>query len=193
MNELENALKELTTPAPPGLGRATLLEAGAADRVATTDSPFGPVWIAWSPRGVTGLTPRFACDTIEDFFEVHRRNAFASDHLPTDLEHQVMNALEHGDTFDVPIDLRGLGEFQAAVLSACATIRSGTVRSYGWIADELANPGAVRAVGTALGRNPIPLVVPCHRVVRSDGAIGNYAFGPEMKQQLLVREGAILA
>jgi len=51
----------------------------------------------------------------------------------------------------------------------------------------------VRAVGTALGRNPIPLVVPCHRVVRSDGATGNYAFGPEMKRELLVREGAILA
>jgi len=193
MNELENTLKGLATPAPPDLERMTLLEAGAADRVAGTDSPFGPVWIAWSPRGVTGLTPRFACDTIEGFFDLHRRNAFASDSLPTDLEQRVMGALERGDTEDVPIDLRGIGEFQSAVLTACATIQPGTTRSYGWIAEELANPGAVRAVGTALGQNPIPLIVPCHRVVRSDGAIGNYAFGPEMKQQLLVREGAILA
>lgn len=193
MTELENTLKGLVSPAPLDLERMTLLEAGAADRVARTDSPFGPVWIAWSPRGVTGLTPRFACDTIEDFLDQHRRNAFEAEGLPTDLEQQVMGALERGDTADVPIDLRGIGEFQTAVLAACATIAPGTVRSYGWIADELANPGAVRAVGTALGRNPIPLVVPCHRVVRSDGAIGNYAFGSEMKRQLLVREGAILA
>lgn len=193
MNEVEDLLEALAARAPEDLERVTLLEVGAADRVATIDSPFGPVWIAWSPHGVTGLTPRFACDDIEGFFDLHRRNAYEAASVPAHLERTVIGALERGDTFDVPIDLRGIGEFQAAVLAACATIQPGTTRTYGWIADELANPGAVRAVGTALGRNPIPLIVPCHRVIRADGAIGNYAFGPDMKQQLLVREGAILA
>ena len=79
------------------------------------------------------------------------------------------------------------------LLEACRRIESGSVRSYGWIADELENPGAVRAVGTALGHNPIPLLIPCHRVVRSDGSIGSYAFGSDMKHDLLLSEGAILA
>ena len=183
MNEIENALRELATPVPAELENQTMFDAGAADRVSTIDSPFGPVWVAWSTRGITGLTPRFACETI----------AIEAEALPSMLEQQITAALEHGETLNVPVDLRGIGDFQAQVLKACASIQPGTTRSYGWIAHELANPGAVRAVGTALGQNPIPLIVPCHRVVRSDGAIGNYAFGPEMKQQLLVREGAILA
>jgi O-6-methylguanine DNA methyltransferase len=90
------------------------------------------------------------------------------------------------------VDLSGVGVFQKQVLAACASIPKGEVRPYGWIASEIGNPGSVRAVGTALGRNPIPLVIPCHRVVRSDGAVGNYAFGAERKHDLLVREGALL-
>ena len=193
MNDIPTTLRDLQTPVPDGLDRSTLFEAGAVDQVASIDSPFGPVWISWSSRGVTGLTPRFACERLEDFAAEHRRRTLTGSGLPTDLEQRVIDALEHGETLDVPVDLRGIGRFQASVLEACATITPGTVRSYGWIADELANPGAVRAVGTALGRNPIPLIVPCHRVVRTDGAVGNYAFGAEMKHELLVREGAIMA
>lgn len=193
MIDIEEALQKLAMAAPPNLEQQTVIVAGAADQVVTIDSPFGPVWVAWSTRGITGLTPRFACDTVAGFLDLHRRNAFEAKVMPSDLEHQITDALKDGDTVNVPVDLRGIPDFQAAVLTACARIQPGTTRSYGWIAGELANPGAVRAVGTALGQNPIPLIVPCHRVVRSDGAIGNYAFGPEMKQQLLVREGAILA
>lgn len=193
MTDITHMLSDLNVESPPGLAQETLVEAGAADQVATVDSPFGPLWVAWSPRGVTGVTPRFACDTVEGFLDAHRRNGYAASRLPSDLAARVDDALERGETHDVPVDLRGLAKFQQAVLIACSTINAGSVRSYGWIADELDNPGAVRAVGTALGRNPVPLIVPCHRVVRSDGAIGNYAFGPDMKRELLVREGAILA
>ncbi len=192
MKDIETTLRTLRTEPPRGLEAATLVGAGAADQVATIDSPFGPVWVSWSIRGVTGLTPRFVCETIADFLESHRRNAYPADTLPRDLEGSIEDALVRGGTMDVPIDLRGLAEFQRSVLSTCLTIEPGTIRSYGWIAEQLENPGSVRAVGTALGRNPIPLIIPCHRVVRSDGAIGNYAFGPEMKRQLLIREGAIL-
>ncbi len=192
MKNIEATVRSLRTEPPHGLEMRTLIGAGAADQVTTIDSPFGPVWVGWSIRGVTGLTPRFACETVDDFLEIHRRNAYPADTIPRDLEDRIEDALVRGATMDVPVDLRGIAEFQRSVLSMCATIPPGTVRSYGWIAERLESPGAVRAVGTALGRNPIPLIIPCHRVVRSDGSVGNYAFGPEMKRELLIREGAIL-
>jgi O-6-methylguanine DNA methyltransferase len=68
-------------------------------------------------------------------------------------------------------------------------IPKGEVRSYGWVAREIGRPKAVRAVGSALGHNPVPVVIPCHRVVRSDGMIGNYALGAPMKRELLDTEG----
>lgn len=193
MTRIEQLLAELEVSPPNNLERTTLVNAGAADQVTTTDSPFGPLWISWSPIGVTGVSPLFSCPTADDFMDMHRRNAYAADRLPTDLAELTGEALEHGTTSDFPVDLRGIVDFQRAVLEACRRIETGTVRSYGWIADQLSNPGAVRAVGTALGQNPIPLLIPCHRVVRSDGSIGNYAFGPDMKHDLLVSEGAILA
>jgi O-6-methylguanine DNA methyltransferase len=70
-------------------------------------------------------------------------------------------------------------------------IPRGEVRPYGWIAAEIGRPKAVRAVGTALGHNPVPLIVPCHRVVRSDGTLGQYSLGgPENKRTILAAEGA---
>ena len=189
---IEQRLHGLAQDPPARLEESTLVAAGAADRVARVDSPVGDVWIAWSTRGCTGLIPAFAAASFDDFAARHRRTAYPGE-FPRDLDDVVHAALESGETQAVPIDLSGIGEFQRSVLATCSTIRPGSVRSYGWIAETIDKPGAVRAVGTALGRNPIPLLVPCHRVVRSDGSIGNYAFGAEMKHDLLVREGAILA
>ena len=90
--------------------------------------------------------------------------------------------------FDVPIDLAATPSFQRDVLRAAAAIPFGTVRSYAWVAERAGNARAVRAVGTALGRNPVPLLVPCHRVVRSDGALGGYIFGVPLKERLLALE-----
>ena len=70
-------------------------------------------------------------------------------------------------------------------------IPRGEVRSYSWIAREINRPGAVRAVGTALATNPIPLLIPCHRVVRRDGRIGDYAFGSDAKRAMLRFEGVV--
>jgi O-6-methylguanine DNA methyltransferase len=193
MTDIERLLSNLDTPAPQDLERTTLVTAGAADQVASTDSRFGPLWISWSPIGVTGVSPVFDCPTVDNFMGTHRRSVFPSTRLPTDLADRIEDALEHGTTPDFPVDLRGIAVFQSAVLEACRTIETGTVRSYGWIAEQLRNPGAVRAVGTALGHNPIPILIPCHRVVRADGSIGSYAFGSDMKHDLLVSEGAILA
>jgi O-6-methylguanine DNA methyltransferase len=191
--ELSQALAALKTNAPCDLYKDTVLEVGAADRAARTDSPIGPVWVAWSTRGVTAVSPLFEAKKFDDFLALHRREAYETAHLSSDLGDSVANGLDTGDSVDIPVDLSGLGPFQQLVLSACTTIPVGQVRPYSWIAGEIHNPGSVRAVGTALAKNPIPLLIPCHRVVKADGSVGNYAFGPETKHQLLVREGALLA
>jgi methylated-DNA-[protein]-cysteine S-methyltransferase len=192
MTDLERILAELDATPPADLERDTVIGIGAADLAARTDSPIGPVWISWSTRGVTALSPLFSTSSFDDFLELHRRAAYEASALPSDLLDGVTTALDTGDARGVSVDMTGLGEFQRSVLGACGTIPVGQVRPYGWIASEIENPGSVRAVGTALGRNPIPLIVPCHRVVRSDGSVGNYAFGSELKHDLLVREGALL-
>ncbi|PWU22330.1 MAG: cysteine methyltransferase [Candidatus Rokuibacteriota bacterium] len=86
--------------------------------------------------------------------------------------------------FSVPVDLSGAPDFQRRVLEAARHIPFGEARPYAWIAERIGHPRAVRAVGTALGRNPVPLIVPCHRVWRSDGGLGGYLFGPSLKRRL---------
>lgn len=92
----------------------------------------------------------------------------------------------------VAADLGGGGEFQRRVLRAVRAIPRGQVRAYRDIARCAGSPNAVRAVGRALATNPLPLLIPCHRVVRSDGALGGYQGGPAMKRFLLEREGFLL-
>lgn len=87
--------------------------------------------------------------------------------------------------FSVPVDVSGARPFQRKVLGAARRIPFGETRSYSWIARRIGHPRAVRAVGTALHRNPVPILVPCHRVLRSDGALGGYAFGLDLKSRLL--------
>jgi O-6-methylguanine DNA methyltransferase len=88
-------------------------------------------------------------------------------------------------------DLRGLSEFERAVLRKALEIPTGEVRSYSWIAREIGHPGAVRAAGSVLAKNPVPLLIPCHRVVRSDGHLGRYSLGSDgNKRRLLEMEGA---
>src|SRR5262245_45521511 len=86
--------------------------------------------------------------------------------------------------FSVPVDLSGTPEFQRRVLEAARRIPFGEARPYAWIAERIGHPHAVRAVGTALGKNPVPLIVPCHRVCRSDGGLGGYLFGADLKRRL---------
>jgi O-6-methylguanine DNA methyltransferase len=87
--------------------------------------------------------------------------------------------------FSVPVDVSGTRPFQRKVLELTRRIPFGETRSYGWIARRIGHPGAVRAVGTALGHNPVPILVPCHRVLRGDGGLGGYAFGLDLKTRLL--------
>jgi len=90
--------------------------------------------------------------------------------------------------FRVPVDLGAVPHFQRRVLEAARLIPFGEARPYAWIAARIGHPRAVRAVGTALGRNPVPLLLPCHRVWRSDGGLGGYIFGAGVKHRLVALE-----
>lgn len=86
-------------------------------------------------------------------------------------------------------DLSGLSEFQRQVLEETCRIPRGEVRTYSELAAAVGNPDAVRAVASALARNPVPLLIPCHRVIRSDGDLGDYRFGREAKRIMLEADG----
>ena len=90
--------------------------------------------------------------------------------------------------FAVPVDLSGIGQFQAKVLGEAARIPYGGTTSYAELAKRIGHPKASRAVGNALGANPVPVLVPCHRIIRGDGSWGHYAFGAPMKTALLMLE-----
>lgn len=95
--------------------------------------------------------------------------------------------------FDVEVDLSCLGTFDQQVLSELRNIPYGEVRSYGWLAAKLGYKGAARAVGQALKRNPIPIIIPCHRVIREDGSLGGFSMGVRIKERLLLLEGVRIA
>ncbi len=90
--------------------------------------------------------------------------------------------------FSVPVDLSEAPDFQRKVLAAARRIPFGEVRPYAWVAQHIGHPRAVRAVGTALGRNPVPFIVPCHRVLQTGGGLGGYLFGTDVKSRLLSLE-----
>jgi methylated-DNA-[protein]-cysteine S-methyltransferase len=87
--------------------------------------------------------------------------------------------------FTVPVDLSQVPAFEREALEVAARIPYGEVRSYKWIAERLGNPDAARAVGSAMAGNPVPIIVPCHRVVKTDGGLGGYSFGLMRKEALL--------
>jgi O-6-methylguanine DNA methyltransferase len=187
----ESALRELALSAPSGLAFDVLVEVGLADRYATTESPIGPLYVAWNGRGVStvGLARDDAAFEAEHLSRTGRKAAHAAA-LPPTLSARISRRIAGDRRADVPVDLRGCSEFEQDVLRKAAQIPHGEVRPYGWIAAEIGRPKAVRAVGTALGHNPVPLIVPCHRVVRTDGTIGEYSLGgPHNKRTILAAEG----
>jgi O-6-methylguanine DNA methyltransferase len=118
------------------------------------------------------------------------RRALPAERLPERLLRDIDRALAEGRPGNLDLDLRGLSEFRGAVLRKAAEIPSSEVRTYAWVAREIGSPAAVRAVGSALAANPVPIVVPCHRVLRSDGRFGEYSLGPAAnKRRLLEAEG----
>ena len=153
-------------------------------------SPLGDIRLATSPRGLAGL-----------WFDGQRHLPDQLDGAhawPHDAAHPVLQAAAvqvqqyfagQRTHFALPLDTSGGTPFQQAVWRALLRIAHGSVTSYGALAQELGRASAVRAVGAAVGRNPLSLVVPCHRVLGADGRLSGYAGGLERKAQLLALEG----
>lgn len=184
-------LASLRVPAPATLPDDVLVEVGLVDRMAPYPSPLGTLWIAWNGRGVAEveLAQDGADARARHEARSGRRTVEAPD-LPASLADAVARRLAGERRVRIPLDLRGRTPFEVAVWTKALEIPRGEVRPYGWIAAEIGRPRAVRAVGTALGHNPVPLIVPCHRVVRTDGTIGEYSLGgPDNKRTILAAEG----
>ena len=164
--------------------------ARGTDRMFSCDSPLGEIYAGVSERGVR-LLGRAA--SPEEFARRYRERfgrllSWGTDETTRRLAERLAAALT-GEKAEVPLDLSGTTPFQERVLGVVKNIPRGEVRSYAWVAREAGSPKASRAVGTVMANNPVPLVVPCHRVVRNDGTTGNYAFGADEKVGLLEGEG----
>lgn len=189
-DKITEELTGLRTQAPPTLMPAVLLETGVADGFAAIVTPAGPAFLAFNKRGVSACEFGSDVKAFSASFESRfGRTAVPVDHLPNRLAGGVERVMASGKLGSLPVDLSSVSEFAQAVLRQTSKIPKGEVRPYGWVAREIGKPGATRAVGSALNRNPVPVLVPCHRVVPSSGALGQYAFGPEAKRALLEAEG----
>ncbi|MHB8533486.1 MAG: methylated-DNA--[protein]-cysteine S-methyltransferase [Solirubrobacteraceae bacterium] len=158
------------------------------------DSPFGTLLIAGTRKGLVRLAfPEEPADAVLE--RLARRLSPRIVCAPAALDPYRRELDEYFSgrrrRFEAPLDWSLIGGFGRGVLRATAAIPYGGSRSYGEIAAQAGNPRASRAAGNALGANPIPVVIPCHRVLRAGGAIGNYGGGPERKRWLLQLEGAL--
>ena len=159
----------------------------------TMDSPIGPLLLAATAAGLVRVA--FECENHESVLV----------ELSTAISPRVLRSSQRVDDvarqideyfagrrrlFEVPVDLQLSKGFRRAVLTHLMEIPYGVRESYAVVADSAGNPRAVRAAGSACATNPIPLVVPCHRVVRSDGTYGQYRGGPEAKHMLLTLEAS---
>jgi O-6-methylguanine DNA methyltransferase len=173
--------------APHSLLPAVLRRVGLADFYWKLDSPVGPVFVAASRAGISMVSRAKSGADFERSYERRReRPVSRSESVPPPAVRTLLKNLKSGDRRQVRFDLRGVSEFERAVLLKALEIPGGEVRPYSWIAREIGHPQAVRAVGTALAKNPVPLLIPCHRVVRADGTLGNYSLGgSRIKRTLL--------
>lgn len=163
--------------------------ADTTDSFFDVDSPVGPVYVVAGLAGIRFIAP---AASPEEFARRYRER-FRRLLSPALGNHATsagkVTAALAGEKVEVSLDLSWATPFQQRVLKVVRDIPLGEVRPYMWVAWEAGAPGASRAVGNVMANNPVPLLVPCHRVIRNDGRIGNYAFGAGEKVRLLREEG----
>jgi methylated-DNA-[protein]-cysteine S-methyltransferase len=158
------------------------------------DSPVGRLLLAATPRGLVRITfpvesPEVVLEQLASTVSPRVLESPARlDEVRRELDRYFEGRLHE---FDLPLDWQLSRGFYRKVLRATARIPYGQTRSYSEMASKAGSPRAVRATGTALGSNPLPIIVPCHRVLRTGGALGGYGGGLEVKQALLELEGAL--
>ena len=159
-----------------------------------TDTPIGPLLLAATPVGLCRISfdpePEREVELLARAFGVRvLRAAQPVDSVRRELD-EYFEGRRH--EFDLELDLRPLPAFQRLVLGELARVRYGETATYGGLAARVGKPRAARAVGGALNRNPIPIVLPCHRVLGSSGSLVGYAGGLDRKRALLALEGTTL-
>jgi methylated-DNA-[protein]-cysteine S-methyltransferase len=201
---LERALRGVPDPDPAAWARARrAFAAGAAGEgladvaVERHDSPLGTLVLGATEAGLVRVgLPAEAEDAVLDELarRISARVLVAPRKALTHARRELDEYFGGGRTaFHVPLDWRLTAGFRRDVLRATARIPYGRTASYREVATEAGSPNAVRAAGTALATNPLPIVVPCHRVLRTGGALGAYRGGPEAKARLLALEGGASA
>ena len=178
-----------------GMTPASYRAGGAGATVVYTIVPssLGHLLVAFTERGLCQISLGDTERDVEDDLhrEFHAATMQRDDEGMRDVVAEVLHRIDGcAPAAGMPIDVRGTA-FQRRVWEELRRIPIGETRTYGEIAAAIGEPKAVRAVGTACGKNPVPLVIPCHRVVPASGGVGNYGLGPERKRELLEREGAI--
>ena len=159
------------------------------------DSPLGPLWIAVGPRGVLAIHYGAEPSSLELGRIVRTYgpgvlpDARRSDPVARELDQYFSGKRR---SFEVAVDLSPLTDFQRRILSATAGVPFGEVSTYATMAAKAGSERASRAAGQALSANPIPIVVPCHRILASDGSLGGYAGGLEAKRRLLGLERGVV-
>jgi methylated-DNA-[protein]-cysteine S-methyltransferase len=159
------------------------------------ETPIGLVFAAFS----RGALCRIFSGTESEFLRIITPSTgdeapIRADSILNDHSRQILAAFTEDAPIQLPVCLDALTPFQQMVLNKTAEIPRGQVRSYGWIAQAIGSPNAHRAVGTALAQNPLPFVIPCHRVVRADGRLGAYSGGgTAVKARLLTLEDVKVA
>jgi methylated-DNA-[protein]-cysteine S-methyltransferase len=203
MTELERRLAMPPTSAPFDVRTATIAlaqraaEAGLVDvAYGSLDSPLGKLIVAVTPRGVVRIAYESELEegVLQELAEgVSPRVLRAPER--TDAARRELEGYFAGTVrrFDLPIDWTLVHGFAAGVLKATARVPFGHVATYGEMAASAGSPRAARAAGNALHINPIPIVVPCHRIVPASGGIGGYGGGEDRKRFLLDLEGALPA
>ncbi len=154
------------------------------------DTLMGYAGVLGSKAGLRITTlPQPSEKEVENLLLIRIFSAVSSVHLYRDLVQRIQRYYE-GDPVNFPdkLDLSGATTFQRAVWQTTRSIPYGETRSYLWVAGQIGQPGAPRAVGQALHRNPLPLIVPCHRVIGSNGRLVGFGGGVEMKKHLLTLE-----
>jgi O-6-methylguanine DNA methyltransferase len=180
VNALARAVKSLTV-APPRSIRQSVRTVDFFDRVED-------VWVAFSDRVIRMISARSLDDLRQRYAKIYGRTLERAD-IPEPLRRQVAAAVR-GEGVDKPaVDFSETSELEKRVLETLTQIPHGEVRSYSWVAQQVGNPRAVRAVANVVARNALPFVIPCHRVVPAGGGVGKYAYGSKMKRDLLRREG----
>jgi methylated-DNA-[protein]-cysteine S-methyltransferase len=159
-----------------------------------TDSPVGDLLVATTNRGVCRISfdpePERELEWLARAYGLRvLRTSRPLDRPRRELDEYFEGTRKE---FDLPVDLAALPSFQQLVLAELQLVPYGATATYGGLAERVGRPRAARAVGGALNKNPVPIVVPCHRIVGASGSLVGYAGGLERKEKLLALEGALL-